>query len=164
MRRNFLTTFLFCPITTPIMLFNLATSRLLCSYMDDIFRAFESCDAEKSAAAIPPGTAPRRKALHLGRTQIFPERRPYCRLEVPDHTAWSQSIEKMLPHKELELVLGRLSHAAFVIPYARYFIGRLYKACKRSKQIGKVRLTRSQLDDQYRRPQFDNQCGKSRWR
>ncbi len=31
MRRNFLTTFFFCPIRTPIMIFKLGTSRLLCS-------------------------------------------------------------------------------------------------------------------------------------
>jgi len=30
MRRNFLTTFFFCPIRTPIMIFKLGTSRLLC--------------------------------------------------------------------------------------------------------------------------------------
>jgi hypothetical protein len=49
--------------------------------------------------------------------------------------------------RDLETTLGRFSHAAYVIPYARHFMGRLYKACERSKQSGKARLTKPQLDD-----------------
>ena len=70
------------------------------------------------------------------------------------HAIWSQAIDKILARKntlvttkELETMLGRLSHAAYIIPYARHFTGRLYKACERSKRSGKARLTRPQLDD-----------------
>ena len=48
---------------------------------------------------------------------------------------------------DLETTLGRFSHAAYVIPYARHFMGRLYKAGERSKLSGKARLTKPQLDD-----------------
>ncbi|KAI2494812.1 hypothetical protein MHU86_19707 [Fragilaria crotonensis] len=46
-----------------------------------------------------------------------------------------------------EKTLGRLSHAAYVVPYSRHFMGRLYKACERSKRSGKTRLTNPQRDD-----------------
>ncbi|KAI2492127.1 hypothetical protein MHU86_22431 [Fragilaria crotonensis] len=68
--------------------------------------------------------------------------------------SWTQAVDRMLTHRhafvttrDLETTLGRFSHAAYVIPYARHFMGRLYKACERSKQAGKARLTKPQLDD-----------------
>ncbi|KAI2497537.1 hypothetical protein MHU86_16940 [Fragilaria crotonensis] len=70
------------------------------------------------------------------------------------HMSWTQAVDRMLTHRhafvttrDLETTLGRFSHAAYVIPYARHFMGRLYKACERSKQAGKARLTKPQLDD-----------------
>ncbi len=73
----------------------------------------------------------------------------------PDkHRSWTQALDRILSNghahvtaKDLETTLGRLNHAAFVNPYARHFTGRLYKACSRSRQHGKTRLTRPQLDD-----------------
>ena len=74
---------------------------------------------------------------------------------TPDkHRAWDRSIDRILANghahvtaKDLETTLGRLNHAAYVIPYARHFTGRLYKACSRSRQHRKTRLSRPQLDD-----------------
>jgi hypothetical protein len=67
---------------------------------------------------------------------------------------WTKSVEDILrrhkspiPAKELETLMGRLSHASYVIPYARHFTGRLYKACERERQNGSARLTRMQLED-----------------
>jgi hypothetical protein len=73
----------------------------------------------------------------------------------PDkHRAWAQSIDRILANghahmtaKDLETNLGQLNHTAYVIPYARHFTGRLYKAGSRTRQHGKTRLTRPQLDD-----------------
>ena len=45
--------------------------------------------------------------------------------------------------KELESTVGRLSHAAYVVPDSRHFLGRLYRASERSKDHGSVRLTQS---------------------
>ena len=52
-----------------------------------------------------------------------------------------------IPAKELETLMGRLSHASYVIPYTRHFTGRLYKACERARRNGSARLTRMQLED-----------------
>jgi hypothetical protein len=68
---------------------------------------------------------------------------------------WTKSVEddilrrhkSPIPAKELETLMGRLSHASYVIPYARHFTGRLYKACERARQNGSARLTRMQLED-----------------
>ncbi|KAI2500087.1 hypothetical protein MHU86_14414 [Fragilaria crotonensis] len=68
--------------------------------------------------------------------------------------AWTKVIDKILANRhahvttnDLEKTLGRLSHAAYVVPYSRHFMGRLYKACERSKRSGKTRLTNPQRDD-----------------
>jgi hypothetical protein len=52
--------------------------------------------------------------------------------------AWTGSVDDILrrhkspiPAKELETLMGRLNHASYIIPYARHFTERLYKACKR---------------------------------
>ena len=81
-------------------------------------------------------------------------RRFIVALPKDKHATRSRSIDKILGNrhahvmtKELETALARLSHTAYVIPYARHFMGRLYKACERSKRSGKARLTRPQLDD-----------------
>jgi len=49
------------------------------------------------------------------------------------HRAWTNSIETILAkdwvsHQELEELIGRLNHAAFIIPMARHFLGRLCSA------------------------------------
>ena len=49
--------------------------------------------------------------------------------------------------KALESTIGRLSHAAFVVPNARPFMGRLYRANERAQEYGSVRLSQSQVDD-----------------
>jgi hypothetical protein len=68
--------------------------------------------------------------------------------------AWTGSVDDILhrhkssiPAKDLETLMGRLNHASYVIPYARHFTGRLYKACKRARRSGSARLTRMQLED-----------------
>ena len=68
--------------------------------------------------------------------------------------AWTASVDDILrrhrspiPAKELETLMGRLNHASYVIPYARHFTGRLYKACERARRNGSARLTRMQLED-----------------
>ncbi len=68
--------------------------------------------------------------------------------------AWTGSVDDILqrhklpiPAKDLETLMGRLNHASYVIPYARHFTGRLYKACERARQSGSARLTRMQLED-----------------
>ncbi|KAI2507351.1 hypothetical protein MHU86_7071 [Fragilaria crotonensis] len=70
------------------------------------------------------------------------------------HQAWTKAIDKLLASslahvmtKDLEKTLGRLSHAASIVPYSRHFMGRLYKACKRLKRSGKTRLTDPQRED-----------------
>jgi hypothetical protein len=67
---------------------------------------------------------------------------------------WTKSLDDFLrrhkspfPAKELETLMGRISHASYVIPYARHFTGRLYKACERARRNGSARLTRMQLED-----------------
>jgi hypothetical protein len=68
---------------------------------------------------------------------------------------WTKSVEDILrrhkspiPAKELETLMGStLSHASYVIPFARHFTGRLYKACERARRNGSARLTRMQLED-----------------
>ncbi|KAI2500104.1 hypothetical protein MHU86_14371 [Fragilaria crotonensis] len=85
---------------------------------------------------------------------IVDTRRFVVALPHDKHMSWTQAVDRMLTHRhafvttrDLETTLGRFSHAAYVIPYARHFMGRLYKACERSKQAGKARLTKPQLDD-----------------
>ena len=49
--------------------------------------------------------------------------------------------------KELESTVVRLSHAAYVVPNSRHFLGRLYRASERAKVHGSVKLSQSQWDD-----------------
>ena len=49
--------------------------------------------------------------------------------------------------KELESTIGRLNHAAYVVPIARHFLGRLYRASERAKIHGSVKLSQPQWDD-----------------
>ena len=105
--------------------------------------------------AIPKFLAeakPSERKMILG--WIVDTRRFIVALPHDKHMSWTQAVDRMLTHRhafvttrDLETTLGRFSHAAYVIPYARHFMGRLYKACERSKQAGKARLTKPQLDD-----------------
>ncbi|KAI2500083.1 hypothetical protein MHU86_14410 [Fragilaria crotonensis] len=105
--------------------------------------------------AIPKFLAeakPSERKMILG--WIVDTRRFVVALPHDKHMSWTQAVDRMLTHRhafvttrDLETTLGRFSHAAYVIPYARHFMGRLYKACERSKQAGKARLTKPQLDD-----------------
>ena len=70
------------------------------------------------------------------------------------HRAWTEEIQVLRTRpgrrataKELESTIGRLSHAAHVIPNLRHFLGRLYRAGERAKVHGLVKLTKSQWDD-----------------
>ena len=49
--------------------------------------------------------------------------------------------------KELETTIGRLNHAAYVVPNSRPFLGRLYRASERARACGSVRLSDSQVED-----------------
>ena len=49
--------------------------------------------------------------------------------------------------RELETTIGRLNHAAYVVPNSRPFLGRLYRASERAQACGSVRLSESQVDD-----------------
>jgi hypothetical protein len=67
---------------------------------------------------------------------------------------WSQQIDNLLRRsrrpvqaKDLATQLGRLNNASYVIPYARHFTGRLYKARKRAEAKGAITLSGPQLDD-----------------
>ena len=70
------------------------------------------------------------------------------------HRAWTEEIQALRTRpsrrataKELESTVGRLSHAAYVIPNSRHFLGRLYRAGERAKVHGSVTLTQAQRDD-----------------
>ncbi|KAI2512435.1 hypothetical protein MHU86_1888 [Fragilaria crotonensis] len=127
-------------------------------YLDDILGP-STPRRRKSAAAIPLAlhlflaeAKPSERKMILG--WIVDTRRFVVALPHDKHMSWTQAVDRMLTHRhafvttrDLETTLGRFSHAAYVIPYARHFMGRLYKACERSKQAGKARLTKPQLDD-----------------
>ncbi|KAI2509947.1 hypothetical protein MHU86_4512 [Fragilaria crotonensis] len=49
--------------------------------------------------------------------------------------------------KELETTIGRLNHAAYVVPNSRPFLGRLYRASERAQACGLVKLSNSQVAD-----------------
>lgn len=76
-------------------------------------------------------------------------------LPAKKQLAWKTSIEQLLarrrdsvPAKVLEQLMGRrLNHAAFVVPFSRQFIGRLYQALSRAQAVGKVLLNESQIID-----------------
>ena len=70
------------------------------------------------------------------------------------HQAWMEEIQEVRTRpgrrataKELESTIGRLSHAAYVVPNSRHFLGRLYRARERAKVHGSVKLSQSQWDD-----------------
>jgi hypothetical protein len=67
---------------------------------------------------------------------------------------WSKQIDDLLhsgrrpvPAKDSATLLGRLNNASYVIPYARHFTGRLYKARTRAEAKGAIILSGPQLDD-----------------
>jgi hypothetical protein len=75
-------------------------------------------------------------------------------LPVDKHKAWSQSLSDLLgratprvSREEIERLIGRLNHAAYVIPLSRHFLDRLYDALRRAKIAGCVRLNEPQLED-----------------
>jgi hypothetical protein len=67
---------------------------------------------------------------------------------------WSQQIDDLfrsgwrpVQAKDQATLLGRLNNASYVIPYARHFTGRLYKARKRTEAMGTITLSGPQLDN-----------------
>jgi hypothetical protein len=81
-------------------------------------------------------------------------RRMTVSLPRDKHRAWMAEIQELqirpgrrATAKELESTIGRLSHAAYVVPNSRHFLGRLYRASERAKVHGSVKLSQSQLDD-----------------
>ena len=72
------------------------------------------------------------------------------RLPLDKHLAWSQDIAQILDagttlFGELESVIGRLNHVAFVIPLARHFLNQLRGRLK-TRRPPKQRLTLSQAE------------------
>ena len=70
------------------------------------------------------------------------------------HQVWKKDLFRLadLPGrrattKDIETMIGRLNHAAYVVPNSRPFLGRLYRACERSKAVGSVKLSDSQVVD-----------------
>jgi hypothetical protein len=66
--------------------------------------------------------------------------------------SWLKQIDDLLHSgrrpiqaKDLATLLGRLNNASFVIPYARHFTGRLYKARTRVEAKGAIILSGPQL-------------------
>jgi len=64
---------------------------------------------------------------------ILDTRRLQISLPPNKHRAWTNSIDTTLAkvrvsHKELEELIGRLNHAAFIIPMAHHFLGQLRSA------------------------------------
>ncbi|KAI2505693.1 hypothetical protein MHU86_8752 [Fragilaria crotonensis] len=75
-------------------------------------------------------------------------------LPTDKHRAWTNDLQQMRTQpgqratsKDLEAMIGRLNHAAFVIPNSRPFLGRLYRAGERARDCGSVKLSQAQLDD-----------------
>ncbi|KAI2509781.1 hypothetical protein MHU86_4634 [Fragilaria crotonensis] len=75
-------------------------------------------------------------------------------LPVDKHRAWTNDLRRIrnqpgrrASSKELEAMIGRLNHAAFVVPNSRPFLGRLYRASERAQTYGSVKLSQTQLDD-----------------
>ena len=83
---------------------------------------------------------------------VIDTRRLTIALPANKHAAWSRSIDDILTadkvtYKELEVLIGRLNHAAFVIPMARHFLGRLRTALYAANHRRSVRLNQAQRDD-----------------
>ena len=75
-------------------------------------------------------------------------------LPAEKHLAWKHAIQRILDHrreavpaKALEKLMGRLNHAAFVVPLSRHFTGRLYQALSRAQAVGSVLLNENQIRD-----------------
>jgi hypothetical protein len=75
-------------------------------------------------------------------------------LPTDKRRAWVEELRRLakLPGqranaKELETTIGQLNHAAYVVPNARSFFRRLYRASKRAQECGSVRLSDSQVED-----------------
>ena len=75
-------------------------------------------------------------------------------LPIDKRRAWVNELQRlrMLPGrrahaKELETTIGRLNHAAYVVPNSRPFLGRLYRASERAQTCGSVKLSDSQIAD-----------------
>lgn len=75
-------------------------------------------------------------------------------LPADKHLTWTKELQvlksapgRRVNAKALETTIGRLNHAAYVIPGARHFLGRLYRACERARACGSVRLSEAQVDD-----------------
>ena len=65
---------------------------------------------------------------------------------------WKASIREILggdavDSKTLERTIGRLIHAAHIIPHSRYFLNRLRQQLKRSLERGPVSLRRAVKED-----------------
>ena len=75
-------------------------------------------------------------------------------LPADKRRAWVGKLQRLatLPSrrvnaKELETAIGRLNHAAYVVPNSRPFLGQLYRASERIRVCGSVRLSDSQVED-----------------
>ena len=78
----------------------------------------------------------------------------FVSLPSENHREWKRSIVRILDRrhdpvsaKALEKLLGRLNHAAFVVPFSRHFTGRLYQALGRAQAVGRVILNENQIRD-----------------
>jgi hypothetical protein len=81
-------------------------------------------------------------------------RRMTVSLPADKHRAWTGDLldirsraGRRVTAKELESTIGRLSHAAYVVPNSRHFLGRLYRASERASAHGSVKLNPAQWDD-----------------
>ena len=70
------------------------------------------------------------------------------------HRVWVGDLRRLIElpgrragTKDLETTIGRFKHATYVVPNARPFLDKLYRACKRSKVAGSVKLTDAQVED-----------------
>ena len=75
-------------------------------------------------------------------------------LPADKHRAWTGDLRDIRSRarrrataKELESTIGRLSHAAYVVPNSRHFLGRLYRASERANAHGSVKLSPAQWED-----------------
>jgi hypothetical protein len=92
----------------------------------------------------------RGRSFSVGRSTCGRSRSPSQRTKG----AWVEELRRQakLPGrranaKDLETTIGRLSHAAYLVPNARPFLGRLYRASERAQECGSVRLSDSQVED-----------------
>ena len=75
-------------------------------------------------------------------------------IELPSNKriAWSNSIKSIIKQQrvdqsELQSLIGRLNHAATLIPMARHFMGRLYSIEQQSKKYGKTYIPNAAIKD-----------------